>query len=232
MIVSIRGTHGSGKSTIVKTLVGQYATQRFYGRAGKHRPEAYALNIPGVTHVVYVMGPYETACGGCDCIQPYALILDLLADYSSRGHVLFEGALVSSSYGTVGHYMEKCGPRGIMAFLTTPLEECIRRIGQRRLDRGDLRPLNTKNTEGKHRSVRNSRKQVAKFGILRAVDLDWQEPIAPLLALLKEGNDECFDAVDPGAGGHPSAAGDAEVTTVDDRSDLGQISLLSREATG
>jgi hypothetical protein len=226
MIISIRGTHGSGKSTIMKALITQYATERFYGRAGKHRPEAYALAIPGVTSVVYVLGPYETACGGCDCIQPYALILDLLAEYSSRGHVLLEGALVSSSYGTVGHFMEKFGPRGIMAFLTTPLEECIKRIVQRRLDRGDLRPLNTKNTEGKNRSMLNTRKQIAKFGIIRAVDLDWQEPIAPLMALLKEGNDERFDKVDPGAGGHPSAAADESTTAMDDRSGPEQISFL------
>jgi len=228
MIISIRGTHGSGKSTVMRELIDKYCAQRYYGRAGKGRPEAYELALPGVHRTAYILGPYETTCGGCDAIQPYDLILELLTEYGAKGHVLFEGALVSSSYGRIGRLMEQWGQDGVMAFLNTPIDECLRRVVQRRVDRGDLRPFNPQNTIGKAKSGESTKRQIAEAGnIIRAVDLDWQEPVAQLLALLREGNDDGRVAtVDSGTGSHPVAAGAEPAAPLDDRSLPGQLSFL------
>lgn len=183
MIISIRGTHGSGKSTVMRDLIALGGGTPLMG-ALKKKPEAYQLSLPGVHAPVFIIGPYETACGGCDAIQPYDLILDLLRKYSSQGHVLFEGALVSSSFGRIGQLMAQCGEQAVFAFLSTPTEECLRRVAQRRLARGDSRPLNPANTLGKARSIESSKKTIATKKV-RMVTLDYLCPVEEIVALLK-----------------------------------------------
>lgn len=184
MIISIRGTHGSGKSTTVKELIAMGNGQPIMGRL-RNKPEAYRLILEGIPDPVFALGPYTLACGGCDAVQPYDIILDLIRDYATQGHVVFEGALVSSSFGRIGALLEQRGQEAVFAFLTTPPEECLRRIVQRRLDRGDLRPLNPANTLGKVRSIESSKKTIAAKGTVRMVDLDYKSPVDGLLDLLK-----------------------------------------------
>lgn len=190
MIISIRGTHGSGKSTVVKALIDRYVNDRLVGCLSRSRPEAYQLIIPGVLRPVYVLGPYETACGGCDSIQPYSLILGLLEKYCPIGHVVFEGALVSSSHGKVGAFMDKFKENSVMAFLDTPLEECVARIRRRREARGDTRELNTANTDGKYKSVLRHRSKVLEWGVVRAVDVSHVEAVPEIIRLLIEAGDD------------------------------------------
>ena len=183
MIISVRGTHGSGKSELMKAFLQETQGRPLYGRLGLSRPEAYECAV-GLSAPVYILGPYETPCGGCDAIQPYDRILDLMRQYRTRGHVLLEGALVSSSFGRVGQLMAE--DRGnIMAFLMTPLEECLQRVASRRLSRGDARPLNPANTIHKHKSIQRSRRQIAHAGV-RIVDLDAVQPLDHLYRLLLE----------------------------------------------
>ena len=225
MIISIRGTHGSGKSSVMKALLASYDGAPLFGRLGAKKPEAYELKIEGVGAPVYILGPYANACGGCDAVQPYDIILDLLTHYAARGHVLFEGALVSSSYGRIGRLMEQWGRQSVFAFLPTPVEECLRRITVRRLARGDERPLNPKNTEGKHRSIESSRKQVTKAGVLRMVDLDWERPVEGILTLLREANAPVA-GVDQRAGIDPAVEGPGPTGPMDSGSNPGQVSFL------
>ena len=141
--------------------------------------------VAGIPDSVYVLGPYTLTCGGCDAVQPYDIILDLIRHYATKGHVLFEGALVSSSFGRVGTLIEQRGQEAVFAFLTTPPEECLRRIVQRRLDRGDMRPLNPANTLGKVRSTESSKRTIAAKGTVRMIDLDYLSPVEGIVSLLK-----------------------------------------------
>src|SRR5690606_34634055 len=99
MLINLRGTNGSGKSTIIRRLFEQYNPRQRYGCLGLPRAEANELRVPRVAKPVYILGPYSTPTGGCDSIQPYDLILELMEKYAARGHVIFEGVLISSSYG-------------------------------------------------------------------------------------------------------------------------------------
>lgn len=87
--------------------------------------------IPRAKKPLYVLGPYLTNTGGCDVIQPYSLILDLLEKYSRIGHVLFEGSLVSDNYGTIGEWLEKQEDGALVIFLNTPLETCLKQLRER-----------------------------------------------------------------------------------------------------
>ena len=186
MIISVRGTNGSGKSTVVRQLIGVGKGRPIYGVLGPSRPEAYKLKIRGIWEPVYVLGPYLTETGGCDSVQPFQLILDLLEKYSMRGHIVFEGMMISDTYGRIGLFLEPWGKEAVFAFLPTSLEECIKRVEKRRLDRGNLKPLNPKNTSSRYESVQRVRDKIEAAGLMRTVTLTAGKEILEIKALLKE----------------------------------------------
>lgn len=167
-LVSIRGTNGSGKSTIVNELLKTPDIRPIYGALGSRNPEAYQLALPGVGAPVFVLGPYQrTQCGGCDSIIPFDTILDLLQKYAVKGHVIFEGVIVGSIYGRVGTLMEQWGKNAVAVFLDTTEEECIRRVQARRDSREDARAFNPKNLSSKYRAVLGVKKKMLNEDIVR-----------------------------------------------------------------
>jgi energy-coupling factor transporter ATP-binding protein EcfA2 len=183
----LRGTHGSGKSTLVRSLV--YAHP--HARLGQgRRPDGYRLEVSGLDRPVFVVGQYETTCGGCDGIQPYSLIWPRVEQYAADGHVLFEGALVSSSYGNIGRASEAYGDRFVFAFMGTPLEECLRRVAARRAARGDARPLDPKNTTVKYENVQRSLPKIRDELGRRVVVLKPGSELAQIMLLLRE-DEQC-----------------------------------------
>lgn len=184
MIVNIRGTHGSGKSTLAAQLMAKAKSCGELEKNTKGRPFAYELSLEGLRKLLYLIGPYETACGGCDAIQPYDRIWPLVLKYAKKGHVLFEGALVSSSVGEIGRAMaarKDC----VVCLLDTPVEVCLARIQSRREARGDTRPLNPKNTVAKHEAVARSIPKLKALG-LRCVTLNYKKANKQLMEVLLE----------------------------------------------
>lgn len=186
MLLNIRATNGGGKSTVVRGLLDIAENkQPIYGVLGPRIPEGYELRIKGVKKSVYVLGGYELPTGGCDLIQPYDLILELLRKYAPKGHVVFEGVLVSSSYGRVGLLMEEWGQEAVMAFLDTPLETCIKNVEVRRKARGDERPFNPANLTSKYNQILKNRERIAANGKLRVVLLNYGRGLEQALDLLR-----------------------------------------------
>lgn len=183
-LVSIRGTHGSGKSTIVRKILDKYPHQPIMEPGGK-RPKGYVVQLPNDRELL-VVGPYHTACGGCDAVQPYSDIWEVVSCYgtSCGRDVLFEGALVSSSYGTIGHNMNAWGANAVFAFLDTPLDTCLERIKQRRAAKGNFEPLNPTNTATKFDNVARTKQQMVKLGSqVRVVDIDHTRATQQVLKL-------------------------------------------------
>lgn len=189
MIINIRGTHGSGKSTIVREIIHRYEFKMYteFPTGKKSKILGYRVYIPWLSDPLHVVGSYENACGGCDGIQPYALIWPRVVEYANEGHVLFEGALVSSSYGEIGRASAVYGNQFVFAVMNTPLKVCLDRIAARRKARGDDRPVNPKNTEVKYNNILRSMLKIKEEFGRRVEVIDYRQPIPQVLELLKDG---------------------------------------------
>lgn len=184
MIINIRGTHGSGKSTVVKTLLSRYPNEQI---KGPKKPLGYRVAVPFLDRPVMVVGPYETACGGCDAIQPYSLIWPRVDEYAEVGHVLFEGALVSTNYGTIGEASEKYGDDFVFAFLNTPLQVCLDRVKARREARGNLKPLDPYQTTWKHKGILSLYDRFREERGRKTVILDYRKAVSQILGIFNGG---------------------------------------------
>jgi hypothetical protein len=130
-------------------------------------PEAYNFTVPGCEKGAFVLGPYMTACGGCDRLLPFDIIPQLIRKYAARGHVIFEGVIVGSIYGQVGAMMEQWGKDAVLLILDTSLEECISRVESRRRERADMRDLDPKNLTTKYKATLRVAERVKADGIMQ-----------------------------------------------------------------
>lgn len=184
MIFNLRGTHGSGKSSVVQDLLKKYPYEVL--GTGK-RPEGYLIHVEGLLRPLIAVGPYATACGGCDAIQPYDLIWPRVVRYAKKGHVIFEGALVSVSIGSIGEAMAKRRKECVVIYLDTPIDVCIERIQARRAKKGDLRPLDPKNTISKHLATERTKPKFEDLGVCCVV-LSYKTATKKLLEVMREHN--------------------------------------------
>lgn len=165
MLISLRGTNGSGKSTVIRALMRGSSCSPIYGCLGPRQPEAYELGVPGCKERVFLLGPYQTPTGGCDRLQ-YEQVLDLIKKYEPKGHVIFEGIIVTSVYGRVGALMEQYKTDSVFVFLDTPLEVCLERVEARRGGKARDERL-IKNVTNKFNSAARIKERVASEGIMR-----------------------------------------------------------------
>jgi hypothetical protein len=179
MLINLRGTSGSGKSTAALGLLARCPHRPIYGALGPRMPEGYVLR----DHRVFVIGPYASECGGCDRIQPFALIPQLIEKYAGQGHVIFEGLLISTFYGDIGRLLMEAQESMVM-FLDTPLEVCIRRVRARRMAAGNHRPFNPTLLAQKHAQIARLK---AKFGS-RAISVTDHDAAAIIMRLLTAGS--------------------------------------------
>lgn len=148
MIIQVRGTSGSGKSTVVNKVMQAIGDWDKVYIPNRKRPLCY-VSSPGVlpklseawdkVHIpnrklpIVVLGHYEIACGGCDTIgsvpQVFAAMQSLNFDYE---HIICEGLLLSEDVKWSLPYKDKLKA----IFLTTPVDECLRRVVQRQNEKG------------------------------------------------------------------------------------------------
>ena len=186
MIINLRGTHGAGKTKVITTVLAN-GSCRLYGVAlGPWMPEAYRLKIPHVEKPVFVIGPYDTGgCDGCDRIQPFDLIPPLIEKYAERGHVVFEGALISTCWGAVGEVLaQRAG--SVVLFLDTQVETCVERVRARRLERGDDREFDPTQLAAKHARIASLRTKVEARGV-RALTVSSENAVEIIIEVLRHG---------------------------------------------
>lgn len=152
MIINLRGTSGSGKSTAVRYVMAGGSVSEVRADPVDKHPIGYAVS-GAVDGVVSVVGKYTTACGGCDTIKTQDEICGRVRRFATDGHVLFEGLLISHLFSRYAALSDELG--GIcFGFLDTPLEVCLERVRARRAARGNTKPLNEKNTVQKWHDMR------------------------------------------------------------------------------
>ncbi len=169
MIINIRGSSGSGKSTVIRKLMSEYGTVAQYGMLGPKRPEAYQLRDLHDIDDTFILGPYLSNCGGCDAIGSMDKLLKLLYKYNARGHVIFEGLIISSMYGSIGEALEPFGRNALIAFLSTSEARCRAQLVKRQ-ESG--RAKGDKSFERHYFGTQKVKARMRADGILRVEDLD------------------------------------------------------------
>ena len=163
LIVQIRGTSGAGKTTAMRKIIAELAktTPRpLEIRAeGKKRPVSYGYGS------IAVVGAYtEATCGGCDTISGYKLLFDVVNQRIKEGYksILMEGLLLSEDVkNTLTLPVESLR----IIFLTTPIETCLDRVGQRRKAKGNEEPLNPTNTRNRVETILRARRRLEDAGV-------------------------------------------------------------------
>ena len=150
MIFNLRGTNGTGKSTVAHEIIRKSKAEPvdFWQNTRKPKPKAYAGKWNGTP--IVILGSYETVCGGMDTITDINDARDLIIRYGTDDSypvVFYEGLFISHCMGTVAAALDAEGlkDRVIMGYLDTPLEECLRRVHARRAERGNTRPFKEQN---------------------------------------------------------------------------------------
>lgn len=131
-IINIRGTSGSGKSTLVHRLINEtfeLATiKRQYSTWKEPKIVAYELVAGKPT---FIVGKYETQCGGCDAMSykgSHDDIEALVREFLPQGNVIFEGLTISSTLTRWRRISDENPGEFIWAFMDTPEEVCHQRI--------------------------------------------------------------------------------------------------------
>lgn len=181
MIINIRGTSGSGKSTAVRAIMEMARAEQeregglgitsfgadpaVYPKKRKH-PLFYLFQLGG--QEISVLGHYETDCGGCDTIPSYDIMIALIKERYQEGyHVIFEGLLVAHDKKQVTALWEWLGKKDFTVLeLTEPLEGCLQSVRDRRARKGaDPNTFNPANTERRYAEVVRSCLQLEERGI-------------------------------------------------------------------
>lgn len=166
MIIQIRGTSGSGKSTIIRNLLDLGAKTSFRV-PGRRQPQGYLVAAREAAIGNFcVPGHYETACGGCDTLPGYDTTFSLVRQslqYAPK--VIFEGLLVSEEVRrTIELHEDLPGDLRVL-FLNTPVEVCLESIRARRAARGDDRPLKEDNTRNRIPTIERACEKLREAGV-------------------------------------------------------------------
>jgi hypothetical protein len=193
IILNVRGTNASGKTTLVRSLlqtpapVGTFHTVPF-GR-GSH-PAGPTI----------VLGSYASRdggwakTGGMDKVRTQdeaemsvRLAAQHLREECRGGIVAFEGLLISGLFQRwmdLDLALSRAGHQYVWAFMDTPLEVCYARVRSRSGKPYDA-PDAFSNIDSKHAAVRRVRDRVKEAG-RRVLDVDYTRPEESLAECLAE----------------------------------------------
>lgn len=161
-IILVRGTGGSGKSTLVRSVMDRYQVRDPVRRPYRRRPIGYRCSRPA-GRSLFVPGHYETPTGGCDTITSAVEAFDLVAAWALDGDVLFEGIIVQDDIRRCVELSRRW--RFVAIALDVPLDVCLSSIQQRRDARGDARPLNPRNTTLRAKNVTRGMVRLREAGV-------------------------------------------------------------------
>lgn len=185
VIVNIRGTSGSGKSTIVRSIMSLYPAKEAKYVPERKQPLYYILSDPEQPErpKLAVIGHYESSCGGADTISKYMtgvlqeadedhgdpnsydLIFGLVKELYDGGHdVLFEGLLITGDIKRAKDLKASGYPLHIIS-LTLPIELCIESVKARRAAKGNENEFNEANTREKHELQIHCVTELKKLGV-------------------------------------------------------------------
>jgi hypothetical protein len=183
-VVNLRGTSGSGKSTVVRRLMQLCRTVPTF-QPKRRQPIAYICrndSFPSRSPL-YVPGHYEGPCGGCDTIKTTQDVYELV-EWAAMGEmdVVFEGIMFQD--GALARFLEfNRSFHPTVIELSTSIEDCVASVQARRDARGDERPFNPKNTIDRAERVRRGCAKLRDNGVT-VLTLDREAAYQKCLELL------------------------------------------------
>jgi thymidylate kinase len=163
-VIQVRGTNGTGKSTVVKEVINRIGQWQHNYTEGRKRP-LYSCHQGWL----YVLGHYEVSCGGCDTLgsarQAYE-VMEQIRRLDERDKVIIaEGILLAEDTKWTLEMAKWAEVR--IAYLTTPIDECMERIRKRRegSTRASTKPLNPNKTPDRARLIERMRLKLIAAGI-------------------------------------------------------------------
>lgn len=133
MIISLRGTNGSGKSTIVREIMRGYPRSIKIEYPGRRRPRGYLCQTGKVSDLrsLFVPGHYEIANGGVDTLSSLDEAYDLIERHAELGcHVLYEGKNMSDGVGRL-LALRRAGYPVAVALIDEPVRKCVAAVRSR-----------------------------------------------------------------------------------------------------
>lgn len=187
MVIDIRGTHGSGKSHIIRKLMSYYTWKPFMGegRATKKGPvKIRHLGFECKQMNAIVLGNYAEGVpsGGCDNIQdPEEVVRRVKLFNTTHKYVFMEGILVSHTFARYSELAFELGDYWF-CFLNTPLEVCIERVKSRNANSAstNIRPFNDLNIRKDYRQIYEVVRNKCIAAGHKVVVLNYRCPIAQL----------------------------------------------------
>jgi hypothetical protein len=170
MIVNLRGTSGAGKSTIVRNLMARYDHREAVHEPGRKQPIGYICYPPEYNpnkiNPLYVVGHYETPCGGGDTIPSLGEVYTYVWNAAIQGRdVIYEGLIIQSDIRRCGE-LHAQGQKLLVIGLSTPLEDCVAGVRARREARGDTKPFDpAKTLIPKMKTMPNQQKRLLALGV-------------------------------------------------------------------
>lgn len=161
MLIQIRGTSGSGKTWVVQNIMNSHKFKKVTNNEEIMGYYCKELNL-------FLVGKYETACGGCDSIKSQDEACSRIRKALNRGwNVLFEGLICSHIAERYASLYKECVGAGIEVryiFLKTPFKTCVENINIRR-EKAGKSPVVAKNTRKDYDSTKKSRKNMHAMGV-------------------------------------------------------------------
>lgn len=162
MIIQIRGTSGSGKTWVIKNILDKYEFKPIVN--SKSEIQGYYSKEVNL----FIVGKYETACGGCDSIKTQdEIVRRIKRAYSKNWNIVFEGLIcshIARRYAELYLWLKERDTEVKFIFLSTPLEKCKKNINKRRIEAGKP-PTVAKNTEKDYLSTQKSRENMNGLGV-------------------------------------------------------------------
>lgn len=185
LVLNIRGTNGSGKSTLARAFTGPPTFDADRGRPvnlnsypapTKREPDRRKW-VPAFVcehddmGPIGVVGSYRTACGGMDGLPNFETCqtaIGYLLEYEGCRHVIAEGILASTVYGSWGAFatsLRLFAHDIAFCYLDTPLTLCRERILARKKAAGTAdKPINWKLVDDKFEAIRSTRDKAIAAG--------------------------------------------------------------------
>jgi hypothetical protein len=164
VLIQLRGTSGSGKSTAMRKIMSSLVGLEPHHVPRRKAPLFYITPKFYLPRTV-VLGHYETPCGGCDTIGSARQVYELISTFPHDVDVLCEGLLLSEDTKWTSQLVADGWDVRVL-FITTPVERCLEWIKARRLDAGNEKPLNPSNTVNRVKVIERARNKLSASGII------------------------------------------------------------------